>query len=378
MKVLHLITGLARGGAETALSRLVGAKDPGGIEHVVVSMLDEGAIGAEIRAAGVTVHALGMRPGRPSARGLWALRRLLRRERPDIVQTWLYHADLLGTVATRGLGGAPLVWNIRRGIAHREDYGKTLFALIRVLARLSRIPAAVIANSQAGRRAHEGFGYRPRRWAVIPNGVDTDRFGPDPEARDAVRREWGVGARERLVGFVGRLHTVKDPEGFLAAAGRIAKEVDDVRFVLVGDDPEGRRPALDRVARDAGVADRVVWAGPRSDMARVYNAFDLFALTSHSEGFPNVVVEAMATGLPCVVTDVGDAAEIVGPTGAVVPPRDPEALAREIARKLSRPPSESQAEGRAVRDRAVDRCSLGRMVREYAALYDSLVTGDRR
>lgn len=375
MKILHLITGLGRGGAETTLARLAGAKDPGDLAHVVVSLQDEGVLGAEIRAAGVAVHTLGMRPGRPALGDLRALRRLIRRERPDVVQTWLYHADFIGTLATRAMGGLPLVWNIRRSVAHREDYGRALFLLVRALARLSRLPDAVVANSAAGRRAHEALGYRPRRWAIIPNGIDTARFRPDAEARRAVRAEWGIAEGERLIGFVGRLHPVKDPGNLLAAAAELARARRDFRVAIVGDDPDGMRPDLEDRARGLGVADRLVWAGPRADMPRVHNAFDVLALASHAEGFPNVVAEAMASGVPCVATDVGDAREIAGPAARVVPPRDPAALAEGLGAALDADAATRAAWVEAARRRIAERYSLDAMVRAYAELYRDLAGG---
>jgi glycosyltransferase involved in cell wall biosynthesis len=307
-RILHLITGLETGGAERMLARLVLRTDRRRFPTAVVSMTGPGAIGPEIAAAGAPLYDLGLRRGRPDPRGLFRLIRILRATRPDIVQSWLYHADLLGLMG-RKLGFVRhLVWNVR-------CTDMTGNAVVRgTLSRLSGVPDAVIANSATGERFHRGIGYRARRWAVIPNGFDTDLLQPAPEARRR-RAAFGIGAR-------------------------------------------------------------VVQLGERRDLDRLYPAFDLVTLSSaYGEGFPNVLGEAMASGVPCVATDVGDAAAIIGDCGGIVPPRDPAALAAAWARIAALAPAARAALGLRARARIVENYALDRIVAQYEALYDEIAGG---
>ncbi len=178
--VLHLITGLELGGAERMLAHIVGRADRHRFRSVVVSMTGPGRMGPLIEAEGITVRSLGLRRGAPDPRGILRLLRTLREFRPDILQTWLYHADLLGLIARQLSPTKRLVWNLRC----TEMEGTA--GLTRLLAWGSGVPDAVIVNSDAGQRYHEALGYRPLRWALIPNGFDTQRFRPDAETRRRV------------------------------------------------------------------------------------------------------------------------------------------------------------------------------------------------
>src|SRR6266700_6934826 len=234
--ILHLITGLETGGAEGMLARLVTRTDRSRFRSVVVSMTDTGTVGPSIAGAGIPVEALGIRRGMIDPRGVTRLIRLLRRYRPDIVQTWLYHADLLGLIATR-LGYAPhLLWNIRCS----DMAGPNVVRAI--LSRCSGLPETVITNSLAGRRFHEGIGYHPRRWEYIPNGYDTALLRPDETARLRIRAELGIDPAVTVIGLPARYHPMKDHANFLAAVARQAAAGPDPVFVLLGagTDPENR------------------------------------------------------------------------------------------------------------------------------------------
>ena len=185
----------------------------------------------------------------------------------------------------------------------------------------------MISGAQAAYANREAKGYRCQRHIVIHNGMDVGQFRPDPEARVRVRTELAIPRNETLIGLVGRLDPVKGHPVFLETAALLARERADVRFVCVGDGPEPYRSRLQRLGQELGLTDRLIWAGSRQDMPAVYNALDIVCSPSYSEGFSLVIGEAMACGVPCVVTDVGDPAKIVGDTGVVVPPGDLQALA---------------------------------------------------
>jgi len=371
IRVLHLITTLQAGGAQTMLTNLVSHGDGDALRHVVVDMLGDDDVNtdcaARIRACGVPVHSLGMTRGRASAAAVGRFIRLLRSERPTLVQTWLYHADLLGLAAVPA-ARLPVVWNIRsawhQGIKRLTP---------RVCALLSRMPAAVVVNSEAGRAVHEAIGYRPRRWCLIGNGFDLDVFKPDEQARASVRAELGLDSGTPLIGLIGRWDPHKDHQTFLAGAALVAARDPNVRFVLVGDGVSSDNPVLLRMLEDAGVAARVHLLGSRKDIARITAALDVAACTSIGEAFPNVVGEAMAAGVPCVATDVGDAAKLVGEMSMIVPPRDAPRLAAAWSNVLAMSLDERRKLGLEARARISERYSLAAIVQQYEALYQDLV-----
>jgi glycosyltransferase involved in cell wall biosynthesis len=367
-----LITELNVGGAEVMLAHVAGRSNRAEFRTTVISLSDVGAIGARIRQHNVPVYALGMRPDRVNALAMWRLVRLLRRLQPDILQTWLYHADVAGTIAAKVAGVPHTVWNVRCADLNPAEHPRSLMWLLRVLPALSALPAAVICNSTAGRREHERLGYRPRRWSMIPNGFDTDAFSPAPDARRLMRRELGIADDVPLVGMLARLHPMKDHPTFVKAAAEVARRRDDVRFVIAGRGVDGNDRLLN-LARSLSISDRVRFLPERQDSAAFLAALDVAVSSSSSEAFPNVVGEAMACGVPCVVTDVGESRMLVGDTGVVVPPRDPTALADGILRVLALDPASRTDLGRRARRWIQAEFSLQPVVDQYLALYAELV-----
>jgi glycosyltransferase involved in cell wall biosynthesis len=362
--VLHLITGLDTGGAERMLARLVSRGDRNRFRTVVVSMMDAGALGSVIAAAGVPVHTLGLRRGRPDPRALSRLARILRAERPDVAQTWLYHADLLGFLARRFGLMRHLVWNLRCTDS-LEGAG-----LRHVLRWCSTLPDAVVVNSAVGQRFHEALGYRPRRWELIPNGFDTEALHPDPAAGRQRRAELGIGPAAVAILLPARYHPMKDHATFVAAAALLAAARPEAVFALAGPGIEPGNRALAGLIAAHGIGDRVQLLGERRDLDALYPAFDIVTSSSAcGEGFPNILGEAMACGIPCVATDSGDAAAIIGDSGIVVPPRDPRALAAGWARIIALDPAARRALGAAARARIVENYDLDQVVSRYEQLY---------
>lgn len=371
IRICHVITDLNVGGAERMLVNLVERLDRSQFANEVVSLIEPGAMAAEL--AHVPLTSIGMRRGRPSLPGFGRLLRHLRRSRPTIVQSWLYHADLACALACRFVPAAALVWNLRCSDFVDLPGEKKMRRIVRLLARMSGMPAAVIANSDRGQAFHRGIGYRPQRWAVIPNGVDGERFCPRPEARSKLRRTLSIAGDAPVIGLVARFHAMKDFPNFLDAAALFAKARPDSRFVLCGDGCDRDNDALVRMIAERQLAERAILLGVRSDMEHVYPAFDVATLASaFGEGFPNVLVEAMACGVPCVATDVGDCRAIVADTGAIVPPRDPTALMRGWESVLDR---SNDLDTRA-RMRAVEHYGIARACRAYESLYRDIVSGN--
>jgi glycosyltransferase involved in cell wall biosynthesis len=373
VRLMHLITDLDVGGAETMLAKLVESIDRRCFPTVVVSLLPPGPIGARLTAAGLRVETLGMRAGRPDWRGLRRLLTLLREHAVDLLQTWLYHADLLGLIAARLARVPHLAWNLRCSEMDPRRYSRLSAALPRLLAWLSPGPDLVVVNSQAGRMAHERLGYRPRRWEVVPNGFDIERFRPDPGAAGRLRAWLGWPPQSFVICLPARFDPMKDHANFLAAAALFARDHQQARFLLVGRGVEAANAVLAAAVRNTGCGDRIALLGERADMAELMAASDLVTLSSaFGEGFPNVLGEAMACGVPVVATDIGDAAMIVAETGVIVPPRDAAALAAGWRRLFDLDVDSRAGLGRAARRRVVENYALRAIVARYEALYAEL------
>jgi len=364
--VAHIITALGSGGAERVLY-LVATRNPeeSGIRHVVYSLSDEGMYGAELRRAGVEVHCLGMRSNRVPIVSFFRLVGLLRQRRPDVIMTWLYHADFVGTLAGRLAGVRRIVWNLRCSDFTFSDHPAMTGRIVALLARLSRLPSAVAANSIAGRRAHEALGYHPKRWIYLPNGFDTAEWRPDAADRDKVRRSLGFGEADFVVGRIGRVDPQKDFKSFLEAARIVAARCPSLRLLLAGDGT--RELDLPAELRPLTLA-----LGVRRDVPQLMRALDVLVSSSaYGEGLPNVVGEAMASGVPCVATDVGDSATLIGGLGVVVPPRDPQALARAIERLSATPAEELRAMSASARERIAAEFSIDSCLRRYVEVLRS-------
>jgi glycosyltransferase involved in cell wall biosynthesis len=373
IRIAHVISGLDTGGAEVMLAKLVGAMDRTRFSNSVISLTDRGQLGHQIESSGVAVYTLGMRRGRPNILALPRLIRLLRTLRPNIVQSWLYHADLLSTLAVTYSGSPILIWNVRCSNMDLDQYRSLTRWVQRVLAWCSTTPAAVVANSEAGKRQHERLGYRPLRWEIIPNGFDTQRFHPDSSVRCSVRKEWHVPEDVVIVALVARVDPMKDHVTFLEAAQQVAGARKSVCFLLVGKGTQTLAPAI----AAKGLTDRVRILGYQNDIECLLPGVDVLCLSSaFGEGFPNVLGEAMACGIPCVSTDVGDARSIVADTGLVVPAHDPAALAHAIIDLIDRGPAARELLGRAARARVETEYSLARIVDRYTALYSDLSFND--
>ena len=354
------------------LYRLLASMDRGEFLNSAVSVTDEGTLGQKIREIGVPVFTLQMRRGRPSITGLWRLIRILRRERPSIIQTWLYHSDFIGLIGGRISRVPKVLWNIRCSETE-ELYTRGLNGVIlKLLARLSASPNAVVVNSTAGKHTHERLGYHPRRWEVIPNGVDIDEFRPEPGAGHLVRGELGIENEDLLIGLVARYDPLKDHETFLMAAAEFARSEKHVHFVLVGNGVDESNQVLTRRIRELGIEVRVHLLGERSDISFLNSALDVATCSSTGEGFPNVIAEAMACGTPCVSTDVGDARILLGDTGLLVEKADSSALARAWRNLADAGPARRTGMGEAARARIIQHYDLRAITQRYEALYRGL------
>lgn len=374
IRVLHVTTGLETGGAETLLFHLVSRMDRRRFHNTVLSLTDAGPVlGQKIQQQGLALECLNFPRGRPDPRMVTGLAARLRALRPDVIQTWMYHADLVGALARRLAHGPPLVWGIHSASLDRSRLKRQTVLTIRLCARLShRSPTRIICCSEAARAAHVAFGYAPDKMSVIPNGVDLDEFIPRSEAREGLRRELGLSPDASLIGLIARLDPQKDHQTFFRAAGLLRQVRPNAHFVLCGAGVSTENRRLAAWMEEAGVRDRTHLLGIRSDVSWVTAALDVATCCSTSESFGLTLGEAMACGVPCVTTDLEGPKSVVGELGRVVPVGDPAALARAWQEMLDTAANDRKQWGEKARERIHALFSLQKMVQGYESLYQEL------
>ena len=334
MKIIHVITSLDDGGAEGVLFRLCAMDTVH--RHLVISLSKEGKYGPLLKAKGVLVFSLGLKPNRLPLLATIRLIYLFLKHKPDLVQTWLPHADLLGGLAARLAGVKSVVWGVRHTSLDQSLSKKTTIWIVKLLAKLSWwVPSRIAVCSTRAMNLHKELGYCQAKMKFIPNGYNLGEFSAKTEQALCLRKEWGVDPIATLFGTVGRYDPQKDHSNLLQALSLLQARNISIRCVLVGNNLNNENRELVRQIHELELTNTVILLGRRTDIPAVMSALDVHILPSaYGEAFPNVVAEAMACETPCVVTDVGDAAFIVGDAGWVVPPRDKEALANAIEKAL--------------------------------------------
>ncbi|AGW14872.1 glycosyltransferase [Megalodesulfovibrio gigas] len=374
-RLVHVITGLNPGGAEAmcvALAVRLARHAHLPWEQGVISLMPEGPLAAPLHAAGIPVIFCGLRRPLQAPLALWRLAEALRFFQPHVIQSWMYHADLLTGLALRlpGIAAHPaLVWGLHNGSLDPAVLPRATRWIVRILARASAwMPDAVVSCAEAARTVHQDAGYRPRRWEVIPNGIDTDRFRPDPALRLAARRAWNLPEDVPVLGLAARDHPVKDLPTFARAVATLAQQVPALRCVCCGQGLDAENTRVVSMLREAGILERCVLLGLERDMPRFWNGVDVAISSSRGEALPLGLAEAMACGVPVAATDVGDTAQLLGECGRLAPPGDAAALAR-AARWVLEHAASLRTPARA---RILARFSLAACVERYAALYAAL------
>lgn len=335
-RISIIITGLGIGGAEHALLKLLAVRDASRIEVslLVLGRLD--TLAPQFRAIGVEPVFLGLAAGRWPLAAIGRLLAAVRASKPDLIQGWMYHGNLAASFAGARLG-LPVCWSVRD--TPDAAHGHSLFTRLTIaLSRLyvGRVAHIFNVSTRSAAYCSEHLGWPAARTEVLPNGLDVSRFRPDPERRSAARASWGVSGDETVIGIVARWSPVKNHRLFLEAAARLLMTHPRCRFVMIGKDLDSHNGELARDLAELGLVDKVLLLGPRHDVETLYPGLDLAVLTSRSEGFPNVLAEAMACGVPVVSTDVGDAREIVGEGGRIAE-AEPRAFAAALAGLIDSP-----------------------------------------
>jgi glycosyltransferase involved in cell wall biosynthesis len=370
---MHIITDVDVGGAQMMLKRLIEAhQGHTNFQHSVISLKDLGKVGQQIQAKGVEVRAMEMRSPLDIPRALWQLVRLIRASRPEIVQTWLYHADLIGGLAARFAGVRQVIWGVRCTAIPQRGLSMTR-TVVTLCSRLSGfLPRVIVCCAESARATHADKGYDQKKMVVITNGYDLRQFSRDPMLRQKARTAFGFGDNDIVIGTVGRFDPLKDYRNFVRAAAMLAAQVERVKFLMVGPAMDLENRVLQRWIGESEFAHKFLLAGERNDVPRCLAAMDVFCLSSSNEAFPNVVCEAMAMNLPCVVTDAGDAAQIISDTGTVVAPRDSAALAEALQNMLSKGAAEWSRLGELARHRIEENYSIQIASARFEKLYKQL------
>lgn len=369
IRVVHVIGDLDAGGAETALARLVASMDTTRFESTVISLTDLGVIGQHLRDIGMRVDTLDS-GGAALPNAVVRLARRFRADRPDVVQTWMYRADIVGGIAARAAGVRAVAWGVRQSDLTAEGSGRRTVALARIAALLSgRIPAVTVFVAESAQRSHVRIGYHSDQTAIIPNGIPIPCNAPE---RAEARRILAVPPGGFVVTRVARYHPMKDPGTLIKAFGRLHGARPDAWLVCCGTGMNASNAELMRQVARAGVGASVRLLGHLDDPAVVRAASDVECSSSCAEGFPNAIGEAMAAGVPVVATDVGDTRELVDGAGFIVPARAPSELAEALGRMASLPEEERRRLGMVGRARVRDRFSLDAMTARYMTLYEEL------
>lgn len=335
-RVLHVITSLDEGGAQGMLYRLCAA-DRGRVHHSVVSLMSPGIYGPRLEALGVHVHALGLKRKRVSVLAILRLARIVRGSRPSAVQTWLYHADLLGGAVARLCRVPRVAWNVRHANLRPGETKRSTILIARLCAMLSQlIPDVIVCCAEEAFRVHRELGYDAQRMVVIGNGFEFAPTTVDQSLAMSVRKRWGVtDSSDAVIGTVARWDILKDHHNLFGALALLKGAGVTPICVLAGSGMTHDNADLMSTAGDYGVVSQLRLLGHVSDVGTMMQSLDVHVLSSMSEAFPNVLVEAMAVGTPCIATDVGESRKIIGDTGWIVTPRDPNALAAAIAQALA-------------------------------------------
>lgn len=375
MNIAHVINSLENGGAEAVLSRLV--NQPSEDTHHVISLASPGWYSSMLAKKGIDVHHLGMDSSLDFGPCFLALISLLRKLNPDVVQTWMYRSNLVGGLAAK-IVGIPAVWGI-----HCSTFDSRLPLSSRMMVYISGatagwLPKRIINCSARSADTHEKIGYPRLCTVVVPNGIDTDAFRPNSVARCKVRKEFGIRDEIFLIGMVARWDPLKDHRNLFRALQLLGSEFEGSwKCVLVGSGMDVSNDTLMRLLTAADIANQVILAGVRLDIADVMPALDLHILPSTTEAFPNVVAESMACGTPCVVTDVGDTAFLVADTGWIVPPSAPNSLAESITAAMKEARSSNNNSWKdkqhAARARIVANFTIDAMYHNYMNVWSSIV-----
>ena len=371
MRILHIITTLALGGAQSVLFQLLEGWEDSDDRQMVISLMGRAQLSARIEALNIPVEHIRLLPGKLQPIKFLKLIRIIRSYEPDVVQTWLYHSDLLGSIATRLAGRIPVVWGVHHSTTDKQSVSQSTWGVVRILSHLSaHVPSKIVCCSQAAFREHVALGYPKEKMAVIPNGIDINRFKPNISARILLRKELALSNNTKLIGMFARYHPQKDHLTFLQAAGILVRLNPNVHYVLAGEGVDISNNDMRTQISEQGLEDNIHLLGSRHDMPLLAAGIDIATLSSsYGEALPQVIGEAMACGIPCVATNIGDTEVLVGKGGIIVQPKDPQALVDAWQSILELSDEQYRRLSNLARERIVELYNSRDMIREYESVY---------
>jgi len=373
MIITHIISNLNRGGAEGVLFRLSVSDKKN--EHIIISLTNEGFYGPILKSSGIKVYTLNIDSKKIRLKDFLMLFKLLKNINPNIIQTWMYHADFFGGITARLAGFKDVFWNIRHTTLTPNDSKRTTILIAKLCARLSKIiPKRIICCAESAMDVHINLGYSKKKMIVISNGYDVSLFKPSKDLKFIFRKELTFDSKTIILGMVGRFHPQKNHLGLLRSLAIVKKSYDEFKFLLIGRNLDHQNLILNNEIKKQNLESNIILLNQRSDVPAVMNALDINVLSSSSgEGFPNVLAEAMSCGTPCVTTNVGDAALIVHETGWVSPPNDSIALANSIIEAIKERNLDEKSwnlRRENCRNRIVENFSLDKMIENYHLVWD--------
>ncbi len=370
MRILHVITGLGVGGAEMMLFKLLKEHKSIGIESHVISLSSADPMCERFSKLGIQITELNVGGPRSFSSAWQQGKQCVRLWQPTAIQGWMYHGNLFAwLIAKVAPPDCDLIFGIRQSLGGIFSEKPGTAMAIQSGACLARQARRVVYNSFTSARHHEHIGYPSKRTEVIPNGFDTGLFKPNPEARALWRRRLNISSTDTVVGLVARYHRVKDHETFLKAAGVLKAREESYRFLLLGEGADTCNSVLARIIEEHGLEDKVRLLGCRDDIHDILPALDLAVSSSRAEGFSNTLGEAMSCGVPCLATDVGDSAVLIGNHGMVVPPGDPLAMAHGIHEFNQLPAQERKLLGLHARQSIEEHYSIQTVSGRFIELY---------
>lgn len=371
IRIVHIITGLSTGGAEMMLYKLLSVTDRKFFNPIVISLMDYSPIGLRIKALGIPVYSMEIKKYLSIPIALCRFIKLLSKLQPNLIQGWMYHGNLAALLASWFIPRkVPVLWNIRHTPYKLKDEKRLTAFLIHLSAILSSRPTMILYNSHGSAYQHKLLGFSNKHQEVIPNGFDCNYFKPSENARLKLRNSLGLNHKTFLIGLIARYHPMKDHMTFIHAAGRLVAQYPDVHFILAGRGIVKTNSILKNMIKEVNLTRNIHLLGECSNMPEIIAALDISTNTSSwGESFPNVVGESMACGIPCVVTDIGDSAIIVGDTGIVLPPKNVDELVKAWMKLIKMGYAARKQLGQKARERIVNNFALSKVIKDYEKTY---------